>query len=87
MYINLRKCQFHKDEIQFLGFVVLAKRIKKKGERIEAVKNWPELKMVKHIQVFLCFADFYRRFIKDFSRIAVPLTLMLQITNDKKLSC
>ena len=49
-------------------------------ERIEAVKNWPEPKSVKNIQVFLGFANFYRRFIQDFSKIARPLTSMLKTT-------
>ena len=47
-------------------------------ERIEAVKQWPEPQSVRDIQVFLGFANFYRRFIQGFSRIAAPLTLMLK---------
>ena len=50
-------------------------------ERIEALKKWPKPKSVRNIQVFLGFANFYRRFIKNFSRIAAPLILMLQTTN------
>ena len=49
-------------------------------ERIEVVKDWPEPKSVRNIQVFLGFANFYRRFIQGFSRIAVPLTSMLKTT-------
>ena len=49
-------------------------------ERIEAVKTWYESKSIKDIQVFLGFANFYRRFIQKFSKIASPLTLMLKTT-------
>ena len=49
-------------------------------ERIDAMKNWPEPKSVCDIQVFLGFANFYRRFIQSFSRIAVPLTSMLKMS-------
>ena len=49
-------------------------------ERIKAVKQWPEPKSVRDIQVFLGFANFYRRFIQGFSRIAAPLTSMLKTT-------
>ena len=42
-YRNLKKCRFHKDEVQFLGFIVLAQGIKIEEERIEAIKNWPKL--------------------------------------------
>ena len=49
-------------------------------ERIEAVKNWPESTSVRDIQIFIGFANFYRRFIRGFSRIAAPLTSMLKTT-------
>ena len=49
-------------------------------EKIEAMKNWPESKLVRDIQVFLGFANFYQRFIEGFSKIAGPLTLMLRTT-------
>ena len=48
------------------------------NERIEAVKQWSEPQSVRDIQVFLGFANFYRRFIQGFSRIAAPLTSMLK---------
>ena len=50
-------------------------------ERIEFVRKWPEPKSVQDIQVFLGFANFYRRFIKGFSRIAALLTSILKTTN------
>ena len=49
-------------------------------ERIDAVKKWPEPQSIRDIQVFIGFANFYRRFIKGFSRIAAPLTAMLKTT-------
>ena len=49
-------------------------------ERIEAVKAWPEPKLIRDIQVFLEFANFYRCFIQGFSRIAMPLNSMLKTT-------
>ena len=49
-------------------------------ERIRVVEQWPEPKSVRDIQVFLRFANFYRRFIQGFSRIAAPLTSMLKTT-------
>ena len=47
-------------------------------ERIDAVKAWPEPKSIRDIQVFIGFANFYRRFIQGFSKIAAPLTSMLK---------
>ena len=79
-FANLKKCRFHQDEVRFLGYVVSLKGISMEAERIEVVKDWPEPKSVRDIQVFLGFANFYRRFIQGFSRIAAPLTSMLKTT-------
>ena len=48
-------------------------------DRIQLVKNWPELKSIREIQVFVGFANFYRRFIKGFSYIIAPLIELIKI--------
>ena len=78
LFANLKKCRFHQEEVRFLGYVVSSKGIRMENKRIEAIKQWPELQSVRDIQVFLGFANFYRRFIQGFSRIAAPLTSMLK---------
>ena len=55
-------------------------------EKIEAIRDWLESQLVRDIQVFLGFANFYKRFIQNFSRIAVSFTLILQTTDDEVLS-
>ena len=55
-------------------------------ERIEEVKNWPEPKLMRDIQVFIGFANFYRQFIRGFSRIAALLTSMLKTTGSSNLA-
>ena len=80
LFANLKKCRFHQDEVRFLGYVVSSKGISMEAERIEVVKDWPEPKSVRNIQVFLGFANFYWQFIQGFSRIAVLLTSMLKTT-------
>ena len=80
LFANLKKCRFYQDEIRFLGYIVSSKGISMEAKRIEVVKEWPELKSVRDIQVFLGFANFYRRFIQGFSKIAAPLTSMLKTT-------
>ena len=57
-----------------------------KDEQIEAIKNWPEPKSMKDIQVFLDFANFYQRFIQSFSKIIEPLTSTLKISSTTRLS-
>lgn len=48
--------------------------IEEKG--IEAIKTWPKSPSFSEIPLFLDFQNFYKKFIKNFSRIAVPLTLI-----------
>ena len=80
LFANLKKCRFHQEEVRFLGYVVSSQGIRMEEERIDAVKAWPEPKSIRDIQVFIGFANFYRRFIQGFSKIAVPFTLMLKIS-------
>ena len=85
-YTNLKNYQFQKYETQFLGFVILAQSIKIEEKKIKTIKNWPKPQSVKDFWLFLGFANFYKRFINNFGKIAIPLILLLQITNDKALS-
>ncbi len=50
-------------------------------KRIEVVRDWPVPQSVRDIQVFLGFANIYRRFIKNFSRLAALLTSIIQTTD------
>ena len=63
LFANLKKCWFHKDEVQFLGYVISSQSIRMEDKRIEVVKNWLKPKLVWDIQVFIGFANFYWRFI------------------------
>ena len=63
LFAKLKKCQFHQNKVQFLGYVVLAHKIRMKDKQIKEVKNWPKPKSVQDIQVFIGFANFYWRFI------------------------
>ena len=49
-------------------------------EKIDAVKNWPESKSIRDIQVFFGFANLYCHFIQGFSRIAALLTSILMMS-------
>ncbi|XP_073122013.1 uncharacterized protein [Henckelia pumila] len=61
-------------EIAFLGHLVSAKGIEVDPSKIEAIKNWVTTKNATEIRSFLGLAGYYRRFIYDFSKIALPLT-------------
>ena len=48
-FANLKKCQFYLDEVYFLEYIILMKRINMKVKQIEIIKNWPKLKSVCNI--------------------------------------
>ncbi|GJU28487.1 putative reverse transcriptase domain-containing protein [Tanacetum coccineum] len=73
----LQVVRFH-TEVQFLGHVVNRNGIHVDPSKVESVKNWKIPESSTEIRSFLGLAGYYRRFIKNFSKIAKPLTLLTQ---------
>ncbi|KAM3474855.1 hypothetical protein MY5147_004055 [Beauveria neobassiana] len=74
LYANLAKCEFGITTVTFLGFGVSPEGVHMERSRIEDIAAWPLPRSVKEVQAFIGFANFYRRFIRNFSRIVKPLT-------------
>ena len=68
------KCEFHKPSVSFLGYIIARGQLQPDPAKINAVTEWPTPTSRKELQRFLGFANFYRRFIRDYSKVAVPLT-------------
>ena len=64
------KYDFDMEEIPILGVIVGKGQVKMEQEKIKAVKEWKTLTKIKDIKSFLEFANFYRRFIQNFSHTA-----------------
>ena len=71
-----RKCRFHTNKVTFLGYVISGDGIEMDPAKVQTVLDWGTPKNVKDVQSFLGFANFYRRFIKNYSEIAAPLTAL-----------
>ena len=74
LYAKFSKCDFWLREIQFLGHVIGEGGIKVDPAKIESIQNWGTPKSPTDIRSFLGLAGYYRRFVKDFSKIASSLT-------------
>ena len=83
LYINTKKSMFMKKEIAFLGFIIKQGSISMEPKKIEAIHTWPTPASIKEIQAFLGLASFYRKFIRNFSSLAAPLTDCLKKGNFK----
>src|SRR5437762_10280291 len=77
LFVKLEKCQFSVQEISFLGFVISPQGISMDSDHISTISEWPVPRSVTDIQVFLGFANFYRRFIDGYSRVVMPITSLL----------
>ena len=77
LVLNWEKCHFMVQEGIVLGHRISARGIEVDRAKIEAIEKLPPPPSVKGIRSFLGHAEFYRRFIKDFSQIAKPLSNLL----------
>jgi hypothetical protein len=76
LHLKPEKCHFHKQEVKYLGFIIGTDGIRMDPDKVSCVLDWKEPKSVKDVQCFLGFANFYRRFIRDYSKVVAPLTGM-----------
>lgn len=68
------KCKFFQTSVRYLGHIVSSDGVKTDPEKVQALKTWPRPQNLKELQSFLGFSGYYRRFVKDYSRIVKPLT-------------
>ena len=78
VYANLKKCEFHTNSVTFLGYIVSSQGLQVDESKIEAIISWEPPQSVPEMRRFLGLCGFFRRFIKDFSIIASPLTSLLK---------
>jgi len=82
LYVKLEKCVSHQPQVEFLGYIISGEGLSMDPKKIRTVTEWKKLATVRDVQCFLGFANFYRIFIQNYSKIVVSLT---RLTRKDKL--
>jgi hypothetical protein len=72
--IDIDKCEFHVQEVKYLGLILTPNGLKMDPTKVKAIQSWEAPCYMKDVQSFLGFANFYWRFIRGYLSIAAPLT-------------
>ncbi|RDX73843.1 Retrovirus-related Pol polyprotein from transposon 17.6, partial [Mucuna pruriens] len=79
LFANLEKCVFCTNEVTFLSFVVVGSHeVKVDEEKVNVIQDWPAPKNMGEVRSFHGLVSFYRRFVRDFSTLVVPLDEILK---------
>jgi RNase H-like domain found in reverse transcriptase/Reverse transcriptase (RNA-dependent DNA polymerase)/Integrase zinc binding domain/Chromo (CHRromatin Organisation MOdifier) domain/Retroviral aspartyl protease len=81
LYAKLSKCAFFQQKVKFLGHVISSEGISVDEDKIAAILRWPIPTNVSEVRSFLGLAGYYRKFVPGFSKVALPLTLLLHSEN------
>jgi len=83
LVVSPEKCTWRAQEVEFLRYVIGRKGMEMSKGKIEAVLSWETPRSLTEVQSFLGFANFYQRFIKDYSRVAKSITELTKKTEKK----
>ncbi len=77
LQINIDKCEFEIQKISFLELLLFINDLRMNSRKVDVIQSWKVLRSLIHVQIFIDFCNFYRRFIKNFSKI---VQLMIKLT-------
>ena len=80
LFLKQSKCDFGASEVEYLGHLVGKDGVRLVPKKIEAMQYWPHPNMLKILRVFLGLTWYYRKFVKNYGKIAAPLTTLLKRT-------
>lgn len=78
LVIKTSKCNFAQTQLEYLGHIISREGVAVDTKKVEAIQSWPKPSTVKGLRGFLGITGYYRKFIKDYGIVAIPLTRLLQ---------
>ena len=73
-YSNMSKCEFGMIELLYIGHVIYQEGVKVDPEKIKAILEWASPRNLTELRGFIGLCNYYRRFVKGYSRYTAPLT-------------
>jgi RNase H-like domain found in reverse transcriptase/Reverse transcriptase (RNA-dependent DNA polymerase)/Integrase zinc binding domain/Integrase core domain len=78
LFLKPKKCEFNKSTMEYLGLIIQEEKMSMDPVKLSGIQDWPTPMSVKQVQGFIGFANFYRRFIKKFSKLVLPFNNLLR---------
>ena len=74
----MSKCTFGKEEVSYLGHIILKEEVKVDPEKIKSITDWTKPANISKLRRFLMLTGYYRRFIQNYAHITAPLSNLLK---------